>query len=331
MRIPTSGPAIDPAVVTHLERALSRGEGKLPLPGAGHTAARWSALTRACRTNLSAGRLLEAHVDADAILAETGHSRVGAGELWGVWASEPPRPLLDAERERDAWILHGEKTWCSGASLCTHALVTARADGTSRLFAVDLRVPGAEPGHGGWRNAGMAGTNTESVAFDGVPARPVGAARDYLDRPGFWHGACGVAACWCGGALSVAEPLSERARSGRADPHQLAHLGGVDAALAAGRWALGSAAAGVEAPPGAQPADRRRAQRLRAVIERTATEVVDRVGRALGAAPLATDGAHARAVADLLVYLRQSHAERDLQALGEIAGAEPFPDGPYDG
>jgi hypothetical protein len=45
------------------------------------------------------------------------------------------------------------------------------------------------------------------------------------------------------------------------------------------------------------------------------------VGRALGPAPLATDREHAQRVADLTVYLRQHHAERDLARLGELDGA----------
>jgi hypothetical protein len=52
------------------------------------------------------------------------------------------------------------------------------------------------------------------------------------------------------------------------------------------------------------------------VVERAATEVADRTGRALGAGPLATDVEHGRRVADLALYLRQSHAERDLEELG---------------
>ena len=40
--------------------------------------------------------------------------------------------------------------------------------------------------------------------------------------------------------------------------------------------------------------------------------------RALGAGPLCHDEAHSRAVADLTVYLRQHHAERDLAQLGAL-------------
>ncbi len=58
---------------------------------------------------------------------------------------------------------------------------------------------------------------------------------------------------------------------------------------------------------------------MRARVEAGATEILDRVGRALGPGPMVTDAVHARRVADLPVYLRQSHAERDLATLGELA------------
>ena len=73
----------------------------------------------------------------------------------------------------------------------------------------------------------------------------------------------------------------------------------------------------------ADPRDRRdggrlRALRVRALIEAVATEVMQRVGRALGAGPLCRDEAHSRRVADLTVYLRQHHAERNLADLGAL-------------
>jgi len=43
-----------------------------------------------------------------------------------------------------------------------------------------------------------------------------------------------------------------------------------------------------------------------------------RAGRALGAGPLSHDEAHSRRVADLTVYLRQHHAERNLAELGAL-------------
>ena len=159
-----------------------------------------------------AGRLAEAHTDAVAILAELGGPEPKPDQLWGVWAAEPPDAVVRACGEGDAVTLDGTKVWCSGAGLCSHALVTARlASGERGLFAVDLRHPAVRPLPSTWRNPGMAQSDTRSVQFNGAPAVSVGRPGEYLSRPGFWHGAIGVSACWLGGARSVANPLYERA------------------------------------------------------------------------------------------------------------------------
>ena len=68
---------------------------------------------------------------------------------------------------------------------------------------------------------------------------------------------------------------------------------------------------------------RYRAESVRATVVAAAEEIVTRVGHALGPAPLALDAEHARRVADLQVFLRQHHAERDLAALGGLARDRP--------
>ncbi|QCQ90957.1 acyl-CoA dehydrogenase family protein [Rhodococcus sp. SGAir0479] len=293
--------------------------GAWPLPGGGRTGERWRALTDAARTDLVGARLLEAHADATAILHELGGPQVEAGQLWGVWAAEPPEPAVTARQTDAGIVLDGRKLWCSGAHSCTHALVTARRDGERALFAVELSAPGVTPVPDSWHAVGMAASDSGAVDFAAVPAVPVGAPGEYLTRPGFWHGAIGVAACWYGGALAVAQPLRRRAGD---DPHRLAHLGAVDAALYAAQSVLDCAAVDLDARPRDRRAAELRARRVRAVVEDTATTVLDRVGRALGAAPLCDDPVHARLVADLTVYLRQSHAERDLAELGSALRAE---------
>jgi hypothetical protein len=173
------------------------------------------------------------------------------------------------------------------------------------------------PVDGTWPAASMRGSDSRSMVFSSHPAEPVGGPEDYLERAGFWHGAVGVAAVWLGGAFGVARALAAADARRPLNPHGLAHAGAVDAALAAARCLLDSAAAGFDADPQDRSGQARLvAGRVRAVVERTATEVTDRVGRALGAAPLALDADHGRRVADLALYLRQSHAERDLEDLG---------------
>ncbi|BBZ20662.1 acyl-CoA dehydrogenase family protein [Mycolicibacterium gadium] len=308
-----------------LSRWLDSGALDLPLPGGGETARRWHRLAELAEVDVVAARLAEAHTDAVAILAELGGSESKSGQLWGVWAAESRDAVLSAHGDGEATSLNGTKVWCSGAGLCTHALVTARLDSGERgLFAVDLRNPGVRPLPSGWRNPGMAESDTRSVQFSDAPAKPVGRPGEYLSRPGFWHGAIGVAACWLGGARAVAQPLYARPAHDPVDPHTLAHLGAVDAALAAGEAMLDSAAVAVDNDPlNRKGAAEMIARRTRAVIE-TAVEVsIGRTGRALGPAPLCQDAQHAKRVADLTVYVRQSHAERDLERLGVLAGTAP--------
>jgi len=199
--------------------------------------------------------------------------------------------------------------------VCTHALVSAKTPDGPRLFAVaaeDLR-----PVEGSWPATGMAASDTLDVGFDDVPGEPVGPVEGYVRRPGFHHAGAGVAACWYGGATGVAETLLAAAAERETGPHALAHLGAVDVALRTAKAALKEAADEIDADPrDLRNTARTRALRLRALVEAVATDVMGRVGRALGAGPLCHDAAHGRRVADLTVYLRQHHAERDLATLG---------------
>ncbi len=307
---------------------LRAGHLQLPLPGSGRTAQRWRRLSELTEVDVVAGRLAEAHTDAVAILAELGGGAARSDELWGVWAAEPPDAVVTARGAGDALVLDGTKAWCSGAGLCTHALVTAHlTDGQRGLFAVDLREKAVQPLETTWRNPGMADSDTRSVQFSCAPAHPVGQPGDYLSRPGFWFGAIGVAACWLGGARAVSAPLYLRAASSSADDHLLAHLGAVDAAITAAEATLAVAAEHVDADPHNRSGSAELiARRARAVVEKAVDEALQRTDRALGPGPLCLDEKHARAVADLTVYVRQSHAERDLAALGALA-AEGHGDG----
>ncbi|NKZ13233.1 acyl-CoA dehydrogenase [Mycolicibacterium septicum DSM 44393] len=305
---------------------LESGRLDLPLPGSGATVRRWQRLAELAEIDVVAGRLAEAHVDAVAILDELGAKPPAPGELWAVWAAEDPDAVLNAhttgDSETEAVRLSGTKAWCSGAGFCTHALVTARlGDGQRALYAVETSSRGVRPLPSTWRNPGMAASDTRSVQFSGAAAVPVGSPGDYLDRPGFWHGAIGVAACWVGAARAVAGPLYDRAARGAADAHVLAHLGAVDAAIAAADAMLAAAAEAIDADPFDRSGSAQLlARRTRAVAETAVDTAITRTGRALGPAPLCQDAQHARRVADLTIYVRQSHAERDLAALGKLAG-----------
>jgi len=305
------------ATAAAFAHAIRSGRLDLPLPGSGRTGERWAVLAGLAEEDLSLARLAEGHTDALAILAELGVSAPPAGSRWGVWAAQPPGPGLMATRTGHGWRLDGTKQYCSGARSCTDALVTAAAPDGNRLFAVSTR--GLSPVPGSWPATGMAASDTLDVEFTNISARPAGEPGGYTGRPGFAHGGAGVAACWYGGARGVGQTLLAAAAERDVGPHALAHLGAVDIALYTARSALDEAAAGIDADPADRDGGGRlRALRVRALVEAAATEIMHRVGRALGAGPLSHDEAHSRRVADLTVYLRQHHAERDLAELGAL-------------
>ena len=125
-----------------------------------------------------------------------------------------------------------------------------------------------------------------------------------------------------GGAGTIGAAVARRLlRRGR-EPDQIAqmHVGAVDAGLWAARACLDDAAARVDDGRATGDDGGLLALRVRHVVARAAESVVERVGHATGPAPLALDDDHAARVADLQLYLRQEHAERDEAALGLVLG-----------
>ncbi len=329
--------ALDPAhaAAEHLHTLIGAGLGRLPPPGGGATLLRWQSLAMVAAHDLSLAKLYEGHTDALAILAELGVSAEQAegGSSWGVWAAEAPqgKTVIEAGASGDEVWLNGAKCWCSGAASASHALLTAwHVDGRGpQLVSARLRQPGVEVSHGAWKAVGMAGSASLDVSFERASARLVGQPGDYLSRAGFWHGGGGIAACWYGGALAIASALRRSVEAGdpaARHPFRLAALGRVDVALQSTAALLRQSAAWIDANPAANASEV--ALRARLSAENTATLTLDEVGRALGATPFCRDARFARAAADLPVFIRQSHAERDLAALGERVtepGAWPWP------
>ncbi len=288
----------------------------LPLPGGGATPARHRALSECGRTDLSLARIVEAHADALAIMAEAGRTP-RADTLYGVWASEGPHSTVIAHPEsRGTWRLEGVKQYCTGASFVRSALVTARCSEDVFLFEVEIVAPEVRAEPATWKTPAMADTATGPVSFRDVIVSGtcvLGGPNWYLTRPGFWHGAIGPAACWAGGAMSLVDAATNLNRS---DAHSRAHLG----ALQASAWLLTAILDESGREIDADPNDSRGGARIRALkvrhlIERQCAEVLDRFGRATGPQLLAYDAQIARQHMALGLYIRQCHAERDLETI----------------
>lgn len=314
----------DQEPTTAAVRRLAEGDAAdLPVPGRGRTAERHRRLAEIARAeDVSVARLVEAHVDAHAILDEAGRAPVGDA-LYGVWASDAGGHGLRMDRR--AGTVSGTKRFCSGLGVVDRALVTVVDDEGHELL-VDVGVGTQDAVSfdlAGWRTEALRRTCTGDVAFDAASLGDGGVVHEdhrwYLDRPGFWHGACGPASCWAGAALGLVD-AAERLTAD--DPHVRAHLG----ALRAGAFGMGAVLAeagrAIDADPADVEAARRRALSVRHLVEQACREVVDRFGRAFGPRPLVGDAAVVQRIADVSLYIRQHHAERDLDALGGIARDE---------
>ncbi|WP_227012799.1 MULTISPECIES: acyl-CoA dehydrogenase [unclassified Pseudonocardia] len=318
---PAGAPTPFPAAAA-LAGAVAAGDLDLPLPGSGATAERWARLAAVGRRDLPVARLAEGHTDAVAILAEHGRG-AAPGVTYGVWASRagggarlgsgPGGPRLG-----------GTVRFCSGTHLLDRALVVAGAgDDATRIVDVDLRDPRVERRTGAWRAAGMAAADTDDVVLHDVPVPPeafVGGPDAYTGRPGFRHGGAGVAAVWLGGAAGIVDEIAAGLRGTGGDPHRLAGLGTLHAAVAAADALLGATAAAIDADP-ADP-HRIAVAAARAAVERACRTVLDAGPETAGVTVLAGSDRLAARLADLQVYLRQHHGARDLADLGRAVLGE---------
>jgi len=312
-----STPSATPAELgTVLRELVSVGLDKLPMPGDGHTMERWRALAAVAAHDVGLAKLYEGHTDALAILTELDGPMPLAHTTWGVWAAEPPSAMLRVFRDPDGRArLIGRKAWCSGAGLLSHALVTAWNQADEQcLVAVALAQDSIKVNPEMWQAVGMGATASADVEFNNSVGTFVGIPGEYVNRPGFWHGGAGIAACWYGAATTLAEALRANVAE-RSDVHAAAHLGAVEIALASAAAMLREAATRIDAAPEANACPL--ALRVRETAERAAGIILERVGRALGAGPLCRNARIARHMADLPIFVRQSHAEHDLAHLGE--------------
>ncbi|MFM9432633.1 acyl-CoA dehydrogenase family protein [Arthrobacter sp. MP_2.3] len=306
-----------------------------PKPGQGRTAYLWEILASVTAVDVAAGRAIEPHLDATAILAQAsqavpnvqdhptfnGHTFAGA---WGVFAAEAAGLRLHATTADGSFLLHGAKPWCSLAPELDHAVVTAHLDDGGRAaFAVDLHAPGVSFDDPLWTSHGLREIPSGTVHFDAVPAMPLGDAGWYYRRPGFAWGGMGVAACWLGGAVAVARGFKAAlltAAAGGRDPDQLAlaSLGEIDRTLTALSgylaWTAGRIDAGELSDTGAWS----EALRIRGNVASAVERIQALVSQNLGPAPLAFDPVYGKRTADLSLYIRQHHGMRDDAQLGAL-------------
>ena len=270
------------------------------------------------RGNLALGRLVEAHVNAlrlvfrygDAALCQAAVDDAQAGELCGLWVTDPPGNTLQAG---PGGQISGSKQFCSGAGHVTRAVVTVIAAGQTRLAYAPLdQGVTVRPLPGGL--AGMRAAVTGQVAFDGARAAVFGAPDDYLREPDFSCGAWRTSAATLGGLQALTDQFGRQllARGREGDPHQQARFGQALIATETARLWMAQAAQRAETAGAACGDAIAYVGLARLAVENACLEVIPLVQRSLGVAALLRANPVERLCRDLATYLRQPAADMVL-------------------
>jgi alkylation response protein AidB-like acyl-CoA dehydrogenase len=275
-------------------------------------------LAEIAQRDISLARLVEGHADALSILAEA-EKGYELGACYAVWASEGgPIESLKIDRQGNDFFLSGGKAFCTGAGIVDRALITCGLP-EPLLLDIDLRISHSHVrvDRSAWHPEAFAQTQTAVLHFERLPlteSNIVGSRDWYLRRPGFWNGACGPAACWAGGAYGLIEYAMNQARESTPMRIYIGRLRSIG-------WAfttfLDQAGNEIDADPTDDGAAVIRALQLRHLIEDGCLTILEQFGRALGPRPLAFDRECSRRYQELTLYIRQCHADNDLDLLGQ--------------
>lgn len=276
-------------------------------------------LIAAGRTDVGLSRLFEGHVDAARILAQAG-GRPVSGALYGVWASRSQRTGVRATPSGTGLILDGTLRFASGLGVIHRALVPVWT-GPDRHLLVDLDLcsvgsPELMPDTSQWQTAAMEVSRSHTLAISGLAVEAsqlIGPPGFYLDRPGFFPGGVGVAACWLGGAARVADLVLARLSDPVPTQLQL-RLGELRRHLSTASALLSVAGRELDRDdPGTSSVERAVAAETRWAVATAVHGVLDQAHQIAGPAGLAYDRGLTHAVHDLRLYVLQHNA--DVEAL----------------
>ncbi|WP_343682695.1 acyl-CoA dehydrogenase [Acinetobacter baylyi] len=294
-----------------LLKNLIHSVGRLPEPASNETYQRWQIFAQIAGFDLSLAKLFESHCDALSILYELGYENEIDEKTWAVWAADGGPAPLKVENGRCLGI----KPWCSGAEFVQKALISFKDQhGQSQLCIVDLNQPSITIDLDQWQAVGMQGTQTARVNFQDTAVKLIGRPNDYLDRAGFWHGAAGIAACWYGAAVRLMDELQQSCLK-TPNPFKKMYLGQLATQLMITRQYFQYVAQLIDSQP--KLSHEREVRILRAQAEKSCLAVIEGVGKALGARPFCEQASFASLMADLPVFIRQSHAAFDDEQIAE--------------
>jgi alkylation response protein AidB-like acyl-CoA dehydrogenase len=282
------------------------------------------ALVRAVAgVDASTARILDGHfngverlaLNAPGELRERDLDAVARGELLvGVWGADPaPGEGEPARIERAAdggLLLHGVKTFCSGAGGVQRALVVAREDGGARRLAYVDTAGGLRIDRAWYRAYGLRASESHRVLFERVPVLAVlGAENELAREPWFSRDGVRTSATWAGLADAIVAATVVALHGGRLDEARLARVGAMRVARATiDRW--------FESIAICREHSSALASECRVAVAAAAREISEQAAQACGSRVLAAGGELDRARRDLDIFLLQHRLDARIVALG---------------
>jgi len=270
------------------------------------------------RTDIPLARLAEGHIDALRILDQA-NRRAQDGVLYGVWASRSQQTGIRATPAGETRLrLEGVLRFASGAGLLDRALVPVWLN-DGRHVLIDLAVVDLPVDASGWFTSAMTASRTHQVTVDaevGVEDQ-IGGVDFYLQRPGFFPGGVGVAACWIGGAARVLDLM--HALHQQPSPAQQIRLGRMRVDLAVGAATIRATAALLDRAEAesAELAWQALSTEARSGAAEAVRRLINEARLVTGPAGLAMHEGLAHAIPDLELYVMQQHSDGDASVLGD--------------
>ena len=330
--IADAGDQLPQAPVREFKWLAEAGLLEIVLPGAaldfneGHTAELLMLLKKVGKANLSIGRIYEGHINALYLIHLYGtksqkhqwyNKVITEHALFGVWNTQVDSGVNYISSGQDLNI-EGSKTFCSGAEIVTHALITGNIKNSSRtgwqmmILQMD-KLDDNRIDRSTWQTMGMKASGSFTVDFSGYAVDDeelLGSPGQYLGQPYFNGGAIRFAAVQLGGAEAIAShTLAFLAGMDRTDdPIQKMRLAGIMTDITTGNLWIEQAGRNYDswASQPEQNADLIAfANMTRTVIEEIGIKVMNESNRCVGARGLMPPFSLGRLNRDLTFYLRQ--------------------------
>ncbi|WP_316799576.1 acyl-CoA dehydrogenase family protein [Pedobacter frigidisoli] len=278
------------------------------------------------KANLSVGRIFEGHINtlylihlyASTQQQEKWYDGVKEkGDLFGIWNTQG-KDGIQVYSSSDSFTISGNKTFCSGASLVSKALITGNIETPERagwqMLIVDMEKIGKENIDAeSWKPLGMKASGSYQINFTGYTFQGsdfLGQPGIYLNQPHFSGGAIRFAAVQLGGAEAIMEGTIDylKTLNRTDDPFQQLRISNICSEITSGRlWLKQSGKYYDEWVDD----DTRKddliafANMTRVNIEESCLKIMEESNRCVGARGLMAPYSLERIFRDLSFYLRQ--------------------------